>query len=203
MKMENIRFERGTKTRTAGCIERAFQPKMFASGGDHCPVMFYKAYLRHRPDASNTSESPFYLGIKHKRDADSIIWYINYPMGKNKLGTFMSTASKAIGISDKKVTNHSVRKTMIQRLLNSKFTPNEVAQLSGHMTASEKTQKEMLLLNADSFSSSSPIQIPSLANSSSQSTPTSANMIPGISGLFTNDVMTGCTPASHKQNGVQ
>ena len=53
---------------------------------------------------AKTSESPFYLGIKHKCDADSIIWYINYH------STFMSTTSKAIGITDKKVTNHSICK---------------------------------------------------------------------------------------------
>ena len=37
--------------------------------------------------------------LPHKHDADSIIWYTNYPMGKNKLGTFMGTASKAMGIT--------------------------------------------------------------------------------------------------------
>ena len=38
-----------------------------------------------------------------------------------------------IGSYGKKITNHSVRKTMIQRLTDSRFIPNEVAQSSGHI----------------------------------------------------------------------
>lgn len=58
------------------------------------------------------------------------MWYIDNQMGKNKLGNLMK--SKACGILEKKVTNHSVCETMIQRLVDSNFTPNEVAQLSGY-----------------------------------------------------------------------
>ena len=66
----------------------------------------------------------------------------------------MKSASKLSGIVGRKVTNHSVRKTMIQRLVDSKFSTNEVAQLSGHknlksldsyMKTSDQTQKEMSL----------------------------------------------------------
>ena len=88
-------------------------------------------------------------------------------MGKNKLGNLMKTALKVSGIVGKKVTNHSVRKTMIQRLVDSNFTPNVIAQLSGHqnlksldsyMSASEKTQKEMSL--SLSGSGNGPVQKP-------------------------------------------
>ena len=53
---------------------------------------------------------------------------------------------------DKKITNHSVHKTMVQCLVDAKFNPNETAQLSGHknlkgldsyMTASKVAQKQM------------------------------------------------------------
>ena len=130
-------FERGTKTRTgevSGSMNRAFQPKMFATNTDRCPVYFFKAFISYRPESSNYPESPFYLGIKHKRPSDANIWYINCPMGINTLGNFMKTASAAVGIDGKRVTNHSIRKTMIQRLVDSKFPPIEVAQLSGHKT---------------------------------------------------------------------
>ena len=134
----------------AACTNRAFSPKIYATGTSRCPIRFFKSYLSHRPQSANTPNSPFYLGIKYKRESSSSTWYLNQPMGKNKLGYFMVMASKEIGITDKKVTNHSIRKTMIQRLVDSKFTPNEIAQLSGHknlkslnsyMVASEQTQK--------------------------------------------------------------
>ena len=66
----------------------------------------------------------------------------------------MKAASEGTGISGKKATNHSARKTMVQRLVDAKFTPNVVAQLSGHrnlksldsyMTASNDTQKNTSL----------------------------------------------------------
>ena len=185
----------------AGRSERAFKPKMYATGSDHCPVHFFKAYLSHRPPEANTPDSPFYLGIKYKRQSDSIIWYKNQPMGKNKLGKFMASASTEIGITNKKVTDHSVCKTMIQRLIDAKYTPNEVAQLSGHknlksldsyMTASDETQKQisLSLSNSNVQAASFPLkpvhnQLISQAQSSSQ--------IPGASGLFSNAVMIGCS----------
>jgi len=193
--------ERGTKTRTgemAGCSERAFKPKMYATGSGHCPVHFFKAYLSHRPPETNTPDSPFYLGIKYKRQSDSIIWYKNQPMGKNKLGKFMASASTEIGITDKKVTNHSVRKTMIQRLMDAKFTPNEVAQLSGHknlksldsyMTASDETQKQMSLSLSNNKVQAPLKPLHNQLNSQAQS----SSQIPGASGLFSNAVMTGCS----------
>ena len=139
-------FERGTKTRTgevAECIDRAFKPKMFATGGARCLVQFYKTYISHRPSSSNQPESPFYLGIKHKRSSDDIVWYIDYPMGKNKLGNLMKTASKVSGIVGKKVTNHSVRKTMIQRLVDSNFTPNVIAQLIHEWSPESKELRQL------------------------------------------------------------
>ena len=134
-------------------MNRAFL-KMFATNTDRCPVHFFKAYISHHPECATTPESPFYLGIKHKQPSEAKIWYINSPTGINTLGKFMTTASTAVGIDRTRVTNHSVRTTMIQRLVNSKFTPKEVAQLSGHknlksldsyMTASEDTHKNMSL----------------------------------------------------------
>ena len=53
-------------------------------------------------------------------------------MGKNKLGQFMLSSRKGVGITDKKITNQSVCKTMVQHLVDAKFNPNEIAQLSGH-----------------------------------------------------------------------
>ena len=111
----------------------------------------------------------------------------------------MSSAAKEVGIIDKKITNHSVRKTMIQRLVDSKFTPNEVAQLSGHknlksldsyMTTSNETQKQMSLMlsggtdQAEKPAKASPINPRSQAISSH---------IPAASGLFSNASMTGCS----------
>ena len=52
---------------------------------------------------------------------------------KNKLGHAVHAFdSKTLGIKDRKITNHSVRKTMIKRLVDARFNLNKIAQLSGN-----------------------------------------------------------------------
>ena len=54
-------------------------------------------------------------------------------MGKNKIGQFLSSATKNLPTSTSgKFTNHSVRKTCIKTLLDSGVSHKNVAQLSGH-----------------------------------------------------------------------
>ena len=104
----------------------------------------------------NAPKSPFYLAVRHNRRSNEEVWYMNAPLGKNEIGKFLSTAAKNAGLhrEGKKVTNHSVRKTCISRLLDANVPENLVAQLSGHKSteslqsyksASAKHQKRMSL----------------------------------------------------------
>ena len=55
--------------------------------------------------------------------------------GKNEIGNFLSTAAKKANLQQgqgAKITNHSVRKTSISRLLDADIPETYVAQLSGH-----------------------------------------------------------------------
>ena len=131
------RTERGSKTRqgnTESGHKRPFPPKLFATGDSRCPVKFYKAFANHRPEDMKKPEDPFYLAVKHKRKSDDNIWYSRTPLGKNQLGRFMSGAVSAAGLQsgERKLTNHTVRKTSIGRLLDGNFPENYVMQLSGH-----------------------------------------------------------------------
>ncbi|KAL9988017.1 hypothetical protein ACROYT_G002414 [Oculina patagonica] len=131
------RTERGPKTRqgnTENGHKRPFSPKLFATGDSRCPVKLYKAFANHRPEDMKKPEDPFYLAVKHKRKSDDNIWYLRTPLGKNQLGKFLSDAVSAAGLQSgkKKLTNHSVRKTSIGRLLDGNFPENYVMQLSGH-----------------------------------------------------------------------
>ena len=53
------------------------------------------------------------------------------PLGKNEIGKFLSTAGKNASLQGIE-TKHSVRRTCISCLLDSKVSNNFVAQLSGH-----------------------------------------------------------------------
>ena len=76
-------------------------------------------------------DSPLYLAVKHQRKPDDDLWYMRCPLGKNEIGKFLSTAAKNASLQGR-VTNHSVRKTCISRLLDANVSNNFVAQLSGH-----------------------------------------------------------------------
>ncbi len=103
----------------------------------------------------NTADAPFFLAVKHgNRHKDNNIWYMKSPMGKNESGKFLSRAAENAGIqrAGGKLSNHSVRKTSMSRLLDA-YTPEIfVAQLSGHKnlqslqsykSASEQHQLQM------------------------------------------------------------
>ena len=150
--------ERGSKTRTGkeNVHQRAFNPTIQSiSGSDsyRCPVRLYKKFRSHRPAEMNQPDSPFYLAINYQRSEESTVWYKKAPLGKNQIGKFLSKAVECGHLAgNKKVTNHSVRKTSISRLLDANCPETFVAQLSGHKslnslshykTPSMKHQREM------------------------------------------------------------
>ena len=93
----------------------------------------FKEFVYRRPEEAKSPESPFFLAIRHRRNPKDKIWFVNSPMGKNKIGQFLSSATKKLPISTSvKFTNHSVCKTCIKALLDSGVYHNNVAQLSGH-----------------------------------------------------------------------
>jgi len=74
-------------------------------------------------------------------------------LGKNKIGEFLAKAARNAGLPGN-LTNHSVRKTCISRLMYAGVPENYVAQLSGHKnlksldsykTASDDHQRKLSL----------------------------------------------------------
>ena len=126
-----LKIERGTKTRTGceGQKERAFNPRMYATGGEKCPIALFKKYISLRPPRTQKPDSPFYL-LPANTSTPSI-WYKHQPVGVNTLSKFMKVMTDSAGISGNK-TNHSAWKTMITKLVQNDVNPLHVAQLTGH-----------------------------------------------------------------------
>ena len=114
-------------------------------------------------------DSPFFLGVKWKNfETNQGPWYYPKPLGKNKIGEFLSGVKTLNGINEsgKKISNHTVRKTSISKLLDNGLLPHFVRQLSGHKhkeslksdhTASSKHQTAMSdILNDNMKNSNSP-----------------------------------------------
>ncbi|KAK2558587.1 hypothetical protein P5673_018764, partial [Acropora cervicornis] len=63
------------------------------------------------------------------------VWYCNVPLGKNTLGTFMSSISKELKLSQK-YTNHCIRATAVSLLDECNFEARHIMRVSGHKSES-------------------------------------------------------------------
>ena len=133
--------ERGTKTRTGANPQghkRKFESIAAATGTERCPVRIYKLFESHRPERMKKRNSPFYLGIqKNWNNREDSVGCLPVALGKNQIGKFLSSASTIITSefpesNFSRISNHSVRKTSITRLLDNYVPPTFVQQLSGH-----------------------------------------------------------------------
>ncbi|KAK7110393.1 hypothetical protein V1264_014276 [Littorina saxatilis] len=130
--------ERATKTRTGVNVKRDSNPraKAFENEEDpgRCPVQIYLKYAALRPENAQTPDSPFYLACSTRPGGPvDGQWFKNQPVGINTLGSLMKTMSAAAGLGDgKKISNHSARKTMVQKLNDHGLPPTHIMQVSGH-----------------------------------------------------------------------
>ena len=153
--------ERQTKTRSGEEPRniRPFKPKALARPDgplEKDPVFVYKFYSEKRPSSMQAVEAPYYLGINHSRDS-SKCWFKASPMGVNKLTSLMQTMAGKAGF-ERRLTNHSARKRMMQKLNDNNVPLTHIMQLSGHRnlqsvnsysTLSKEQQKNMSLILSD------------------------------------------------------
>ena len=98
--------------------------------------MVYNEFEKRRPQSMLTADAPFFLGYKRHWKPSDDVWYTDRPLGKNKIGEFLSKCpavqDQKLISSGKKVSNHSVRKTEITRLIDADTPQIFVSQLAGH-----------------------------------------------------------------------
>ena len=63
------------------------------------------------------------------------VWHCNVPLGKNALGTFMSSISKELKLSQK-YTNHCIRATAVSLSDECNFEARHIMRVSGHKSES-------------------------------------------------------------------
>ena len=66
----------------------------------------------------------------HQWKAKTGNWFKAQPMGVNKLNNILKDMTQVAGISGK--TNHSGRKTLVQKLQDSGVPPNQIIQITWH-----------------------------------------------------------------------
>ncbi|KAK7091244.1 uncharacterized protein KIAA1958-like [Littorina saxatilis] len=130
--------ERATKTRTGPNTAniRQVPPRAWATPAapDRCPVELFKEYSARRPSHCSGADDPFYIATTTvKEPTPESTWFRAQPIGKRKIGAIMKTMALKSGLQgSKRITNHSARKTMIQKLVSNDVPPTHIVQISGH-----------------------------------------------------------------------
>ena len=134
--VEFVQFTEGQiKTRQGGShtMQHDFQPRMFAVGGERCPVALFKPFVSRRPQNLKTT-GPFYLSIKTNRKPDDKVWFEAQPMGENKINDTMKSivANTFLQSRDRKFTRHRARKTVVSKLKKANVERSGIVKVTGH-----------------------------------------------------------------------
>jgi len=123
-----------TKTRQGGLskMERRLPQRLFVQGGsDRYPVYFLQLLISKRPpNLKNTG--PLYLRPLDK--PREVVWYSSQLVGVNTIDTYMKKMAKLgnLDFTNKKFTNHSVRKTTVCKLQKAGVSNDKIAAITGH-----------------------------------------------------------------------
>lgn len=101
--------------------------RLYGTGAANCPLVSLKKYINLlHPDC------PFFFQRPREGDLDGAsTWYINSPVGVNKISAFMSRISKQAGLQ-KTYTNHSIRATTVTSLRKKGVHVNDIMAVTGH-----------------------------------------------------------------------
>ena len=176
--LEFVEFAEGpTKTRSEGlnAKSRQFQPKMFQTGRERCPVALVHQYIRCRPPNLRMSGPYFYLSIKYNRGSSNEIWYKFQPLGENKINSMMKNiiSETTLESSEKRFSNHSACKTLVSHRLQKypvfddydEADEDEQRQLSWTISEKNSTAKPLPVVSSTSGPCTSSAVIPHMMSS--------------------------------------
>ena len=130
---EVVEFREGpTKTRSGGLtIRRRTTPQVMHStdGGKADPVRLFKLWLSKRPEGMKNT-GPLYLSVIN-RPKSAEVWYSKIRMGENMIGNIMKSMASCLKTT-KKLTNHSMRKTLVSKLKRAGQPRNVICEITGH-----------------------------------------------------------------------
>ena len=135
--VEFIIFSEGpTKTRQGGLRvkHRLATPKMLATGEKRCPVALFKQYLKKR--SRRNEENRAILPGCYRQASNQRRVVQGNTDGQDIINNIMKTMRKGSPLKDvcpeKKLTNHSARKTVMKKLKSSSIPKCEIKNITGH-----------------------------------------------------------------------
>jgi hypothetical protein len=129
--------ERQTKTHTGENISdvREVSPNMYECPGDRNPVALYELYASKRPTGMRDPSDLFYIATRTipLTGTEGEQWFVRQRVGEKKLASIMKTTKQKAGLeTNKRLTNHSVRKYLVQMLKDNNVEDTDIMQISGH-----------------------------------------------------------------------
>ena len=188
-----------TKTRQGGLskTERRLPQKMFAHGGSRCPVKFLELLITKRPQKLRSS-GPLYLRPLESPHTD--VWYSLQPVGIQTINAYMKNTAKLanLDITNKKFTNHSIRKTAVCKLQKAGVSNDKIIAVTRHRN--EMSLKAYSDVDVDEHKKISTILSDQLqhsshqyCNSSVEHAPSSASNYPSATNLLPHYNFSNCT----------
>ena len=167
-----------TKTRNQGLNfkPRLIPPKMYESNNERCPVQIFAFFKSKRP-VGMRNVGPLYLSVIDAPVTET--WYKNQPMGINTINTMLSRMKKKSPLAtlcpNKKITNHSARKTTVRKLKSSGFPKCEIKNITGHssergLDAYDSGNEDEMFAMSSAICKSLPPKANSYSSSSTRST---------------------------------
>ena len=107
---------------------------MFATGESRCPVPIFKSYLSKSPEDLKLS-GPFYLACIDNPTKTDVIWYKKSRTGKNTISKVIKSMKENSPSQemcpDKRLSDHSVRKTVVRKLKAKGVPKSEIITIIG------------------------------------------------------------------------
>ncbi|CAG2204141.1 unnamed protein product [Mytilus edulis] len=129
--------ERQTKTRTGENVNdiRNVSPKMYECVGERDPVALYEKFASKRPSGMSNEMDPFYITKRTipLTGAENKLWFIRQRLGSKSLASVRKVMKEKDNLDDnKRLTNHSARKYLVQKLKDNNVQDTDIMQISGH-----------------------------------------------------------------------
>ena len=124
-----VEFREGpTKTRSGGLSirRRTSSQVMHSTDGDK-NVQYGSSSVENE---GRKDTGPNYLSVINRPQSPDV-WYTKIRMGQNTIGNIMRSMASFLK-TNKKLTNHSMRKTLVSKLKNSAQPRNVICELTGH-----------------------------------------------------------------------
>jgi hypothetical protein len=131
-------------------------------------------YTSKRPSNVSGPEDPFYLASRTipLGDTRSSLWYLRQKVGVKKLCKLLKTMKEKVQLDpNKRITSHSARKYLVQKLRENEVQSTDIMQISGHKNINSVNSYSSISENKQREISNI------LSNTRSESLPSSTNCV--------------------------